>query len=190
MDLGGIAAVAAAGITALGLPATYLQARAARYSADNAVEAAKVAARALHAEARRTAQRDAYVGLLVAADEFEKATVDMSWRASLPPGSEAREGAEARLSDAHTALRKAASLAGLDAPEAVIPLVEQLKHVADVLLLSSQSEEDSEWPTDEGMALGSDVPTLYRRARRAFVDHVRQSLNADLVRQAGASVRQ
>lgn len=189
MDLGGIAAVVAAGFTALGLPATYLQARAARCAADNAVEAAKIAACALHAEARRTAQRQAYVDLLVVADGFEKAAVSMAWCASLPPGSAAREDAETRLNDAHTALGKAASLVGLDAPEAIIPLVERLKHVADVGLLSSQSEEDVEWPTDDGMVLGSYVPALYRRARQAFVDHVRHSLNAD-VRQASDSVRQ
>ncbi|WP_426568521.1 hypothetical protein [Streptomyces canus] len=189
MDLGGIAAIVAAGCTALGLPATYLQARAARYAADNAVEAARIAAHALHAEARRTAQRQAYVDLLVAADGFEKAAVSMSWCASLPSGSAAREDAETRLNDAHTALGKAASLVGLDAPEAVIPLVERLKHVADVCLLSSQSEEDVEWPTDDGLTLGSYVPALYRRARQAFVDHVRQSLNAD-VKQASDSVRQ
>ncbi|GAA2900941.1 hypothetical protein GCM10011428_13150 [Streptomyces violaceus] len=189
MDLGGIAAVVAAGVTALGLPATYLQARAARRAADNAVEAAKIAARALHAEARRTAQRQAYVDLLAAADGFERAAVGMSWCASLPPRSPAREEAETSLNDAHTALGKAASLVALDAPEAVIPLVERLKHIADVHLLSSQSEEDVEWPTDDGMVLGSYVPSLYRRARRVFVDHVRQSLNAD-VSQASDPIRQ
>jgi hypothetical protein len=189
MDLGGIAAVVAAGVTALGIPATYLQARAARRAADNAVEAAKVAARALHAEARRTAQKQAYVDLLAAADGFEKAAVGMSWCASLPPGSPAREDAESTLHEAHTALGKAASLVTLDAPEAVIPLVERLKHVADVCLLSSQSEEDVEWPTDDGMVLGSYIPALYRRARQAFVVYVRQSLNAD-VKQASDAVRQ
>lgn len=107
--------------------------------------------------------------------------------ASLPSGSAAREGAETRLNDAHTALGKAASLVGLDAPEAVIPLVERLKHVADVSLLSSQSEEDVEWPTDDGMVLGSYVPVLYRRARQVFADHVRQSLNAG-VKQASDSI--
>lgn len=189
MDLGGIAAVVAAGVTALVLPATYLQARAARRAADNAVEAAKIAARALHAEARRTAQKQAYVDLLAAADGFEKAAVGMSWCASLPPGSPAREEAATRLNDSHTALGRAASLVALDAPEVVIPLVERLKHVADVLLLSSHSEEDDEWPTDDGMVLGSYVPALYRRARHVFVDHVRQTLNAD-VRQASDPVRQ
>ncbi|MCJ1679348.1 hypothetical protein MTF65_18770 [Streptomyces sp. APSN-46.1] len=59
MNLGELASTASAAVAGFGIPAVYLQARAARRAADNALAAAQVQARAQHAHALRTTERAA-----------------------------------------------------------------------------------------------------------------------------------
>ncbi|MFJ3877960.1 hypothetical protein ACIPW5_10920 [Streptomyces sp. NPDC090077] len=182
-----VAAVGAATVTCLGVPATYIQARAARRAADNAVAAARISAQALHSEARRTAQRDAYISLLVAVNDFR----DAAWRRSLAPSisNVSIEEASDAMADAHSALRKAIAVVSLDAHETVFTAAKLMGEYAEVLFYSCQTaegEDDDEsiWhvpgPQGDEQVSSDRVEALFEESHQAFVEAVRGYLNADV----------
>ncbi|WP_432082201.1 hypothetical protein [Streptomyces sp. WAC 04229] len=189
MNLEVVAALTAAGaalITSVGLPATYMQARAAHRAAANALAAAQLAARTQHVEARRIAQRDSFVTLLVSTDKFATA----AFRRSLEPLMTTPQLDEASelMADAHDELRKAVAVVTLDVPAELLGAVERLQNHAETLFISCQTDggEDDHAETwwvagDHGdVQVSADtVIELFESARQTLVTGIREYLNAD-----------
>ncbi|MEV6316675.1 hypothetical protein [Streptomyces sp. NPDC051776] len=188
-DLATLVAAGAALLTSFGVPATYLQARSAHAAAEKAVEAAQIGARALHADARRTAQREAFISLLTAVDVFGRTATH---RYILPIASDISntdlEESTVAMFEAFDELTKAVALVNLDAPEVLLPTVQRLRDHAGSLTCACQTDDsdhddealwwvagehgDEEVPTDT-------VIELFNSAHQEFVKEVRHYLNAD-----------
>ncbi|WP_147341542.1 hypothetical protein [Actinomadura logoneensis] len=186
-----IAALAAAGgtlLTAVGLPATYLQARAARKAASSSVEAAQISARALHLQTRRTVQRDAYLGVLTATDEFRRA----AWSRTLAPilhDSRDLDEITDEMADAHNDLLRAIAVVTLDSPDDVAASVQLIKDHAETLFYSCQSDENEDmdepiwWVAGKDgdeLASSSRVIDLFDNARKKYISTVRKYLNDEV----------
>lgn len=193
MNLEGAAALVAAGaavVTSVAAPAAYLQARAARIAANNAVKAARITAHAHSLESRRAAQRDAYIRMLAATNAFDVAATSRS----LAPivSNDSIEDANDRMIDAYDELMEAVAVVSLDVPETLLPVVERVRNHTQTLYYSCQTHaDDTDDSQDEKIwhvagENGDEIVSAYRvdelfeEARKDFIQGVREYLNADV----------
>ncbi|MFE0104148.1 hypothetical protein [Streptomyces sp. NPDC059009] len=198
MSIEVITSVVSAAVAVVGVPAVYVQARAARLSA-------VAAGRAQLEHARRTSQHAACVEVLAAADELKRAC-DISGGAASWLGmiyedqadedesvraraAERREEAERRQDEAwehafevYERLLKAVARLELEGPDRLIPSASRLADMGDLLQLPGKSptfdEDEPVWVTEDEQRPFAWVTSQFKTARSEFVQGTRTYFNS------------
>ncbi|MGW8765826.1 hypothetical protein ACWGN5_25330 [Streptomyces sp. NPDC055815] len=197
MSIEVIASLVTAAVAVVGVPAVYMQARAARLSA-------QAAGRAQLQHTRRTNQHAACVEVLAAADELKRAC-DLSGSAATWLGMiyedaasddegarerarERKESAERQHDEAHDhahemyqRLVKAVARLELEGPDQLITSAARLADLGDLLQLQGQStafdEDDLVYVTETEQQPFTWVISQFAEARRTFILDTRSYFN-------------
>ncbi|MFC8408623.1 hypothetical protein ACFUG9_34420 [Streptomyces griseoincarnatus] len=197
MSIETVTSIVTATVAVVGVPAVYMQARAARLSAE-------AAGRAQLQHARRTSQHAACVEVLAAADELKRACdnsgsaawwLTMIYQDELSDDDrhrerarEQRESAEQRheeafdhACEAYERLVKAVARLELEGPDQFISSAVRLADMGDLLQLQGQStgfdEDDLVYVTEHEQQPFTWVTNQFVEARRKFILDTRSYFN-------------
>ncbi|MEU3550013.1 hypothetical protein OG481_31560 [Streptomyces longwoodensis] len=197
MSIEAVTSLVTATVAVVGVPAVYLQARAARLSAE-------AAGRAQLHHARQTSQHAASVEVLAAADELKRAcdhSDSAAWwlttiyedEASGDTGrrqraAEQRESAERRHEEAldhafeaYERLVKAVARLELEGPDQLIESAARLADLGDLLQLPGRTtgfdEDDLVYVTEREQQPFTWVVSQFGEARHTFIRHSRSYFN-------------
>lgn len=192
-----VTSLVTAAVAVVGVPAVYIQARAARLSAE-------AAGRAQLQHTRRTSQHAAGVDVLTAADELKRACDNSGsatqWLAMIyadqasddnrrrERAAEEKESAEQRQEEAHDhayeafeRLVKAVARIELEGPDSLIASAARLADLGDLLQLQGQSsmfdEDDLVWVTEHEQQPFTWVVSQFAEARSKFILDTRSYFN-------------
>ncbi|MET8406112.1 hypothetical protein [Streptomyces sp900116325] len=197
MSIATITSLVTAAVAVVGVPAVYMQARAARLSAE-------AAGRAQLQHTRRTSQHAASVEVLTAADELKRAcdnSGSATWWLTMiyedeasddnrrrERATEQRESAEQRQEEAQghgyeafERLVKAVARLELEGPDSLIASAARLADLGDLLQLQGQStsfdEDDLVYVTEHEQQPFTWVVSQFAEARRKFILDTRSYFN-------------